>query len=96
MVDGVAGWVGVSYQKRLSILEAGLHLIVQRRPLVGAVDRWVGKLSYALSFRACAHSILQDIYTWLDVHRNRSKRAYLWPSVRSEMMMACILTFHAD
>lgn len=91
MVDGVAGWVGVSYQKRLSILEAGLHLIVQRRPLVGAVDRWVGKLSYALSFRACARSILQDIYTWLDVHRNRSKRAYLWPSVRSEMMMACIL-----
>ena len=91
MIDGVAGWVGVSYQKRLAILEAGIHLIAQQRPLVGAVDRWVGKLSYALSFRSCARSILQDIYTWLDQHRNRCKRAYLWPSVRSEILMACIL-----
>ena len=91
MIDGVEGWVGVSHQKRTSILEAGLLLISQRRPLVGAVDRWVGKLSFALGFRACARSILQDVYAWLDQHRNRSKRAQLWPSVVSEIIIACIL-----
>lgn len=91
MIDGVEGWVGVSHQKRTSILEAGLLLISQRRPLVGAVDRWVGKLSFALGFRACARSILQDVYAWLDQHRNRSKRAQLWPSVVSEIIIACIM-----
>ena len=91
MIDGVEGWVGVSRQKRMSILEAGLLLISQRRPLVGAVDRWVGKLSFALGFRACARSVLQDVYAWLDQHRNRTKRAQLWPSVASEIVIACIL-----
>jgi len=91
MVDGIGGWVGVSRQKRMSVLEAGLYLVSQRRPLVGAVDRWIGKFSFALGFRSCARSILQDEYSWLDIHRKGSKRAWLWPAVRNEMIMACIL-----
>lgn len=62
MIDGVEGWVGVSHQKRTSILEAGLLLISHRRPLVGAVDRWVGKLSFALGFRTCARSVYYKMF----------------------------------
>ena len=91
MIDGVEGWVGVSHQKRASIFGGSALLISQLRPLVGAVDRWVGELSFALGFRTCARSVLQDVYAWLDQHRNKSKRALLWPSVVSEIIIAYIL-----
>ena len=91
MVDGVEGWVGMSKQKRLQLLESGLYILSQPRPLVGIVDRWVGKLSYARSFRVCARSVLQDIYSWLSKHRNVSRRAWLWPSVKSEILMSIVL-----
>ena len=94
MIDGKDGWAGVSMSKRALLLEAGLYLLRQQRPLVGEVDRWLGKLSFALSFRACARSVLQDIYTWLAQHRGRVKRAYLWPSIRAEMVVSmCLVPF---
>lgn len=77
MIGGKDGWAGVRSCKRALLLEAGLYLLRQQRPLVGEVDRWLGKLSFALSFCACARSVLQDIYTWLAQHRGRVKRAYL-------------------
>lgn len=91
MVDGLEGWLGVSRVKRARLFQAGMYLLAQRRPLVGEVDRWLGKLSFALSFRPCARSILQDIYTWLSRHRGICKRAELWPSVRAEIVMSVIL-----
>lgn len=94
MIDGKDGWAGVSKPKRAMLLEAGLYLLRQQRPLVGEVDRWLGKLSFALSFRACARSVLQDIYTWLAQHRGKVKRAFLWPTVRAEMVVSmCLIPF---
>ena len=90
MIDGSHGWLGVSREKRAQLFQAGMYLLAQRRPLVGEVDRWLGKLSFALSFRPCARSILQDIYTWLAQHRGICKRAKLWPSVRSEMLVSLL------
>ena len=91
MVDGVRGCLGVSLQKRGILFEAGMYLLAQQRPLVGEVDRWLGKLSFALSFKACARAVLQDIYTWLAEHRGKSIRARLWPSVRAEIVVSMAL-----
>ena len=91
MVDGVRGCLGVSLQKRGILFEAGMYLLAQQRPLVGEVDRWLGKLSFALSFKACARAVLQDIYTWLAEHRGKSIRARLWPSVRAEIVVSMVL-----
>ena len=38
MIDGKDGWAGVSMSKRALLLEAGLYLLRQQRPLVGEVD----------------------------------------------------------
>ncbi|CAL1171994.1 unnamed protein product [Cladocopium goreaui] len=90
LVEGSRGWLGVSREKRAQLFQAGMYLLAQRRPLVGEVDRWLGKLSFALSFRPCARSILQDIYVWLGRHRGICKRAELWPSVRAEIVMSLL------
>ena len=91
MVDGVQGTLGVSLAKRGQLFEAGLYLLAQSRPLVGEVDRWLGKLSFALSFKPCARAVLQDIYTWLSEHRGKAVRAKLWPSVRAEIAVSLTL-----
>ena len=58
-LDGKDLWMGVSRPKRLKIIESGLWLVSERRVLVKSIERWVGKLSFAQSFRVCTRSSLR-------------------------------------
>ena len=61
--DGKDLWMGVFRPRRLKIIESGLRLVSEHRVLAKSIERWVGKLSFAQSFRVCTRSSLESIYT---------------------------------
>ena len=80
--------VPASRPKRLKIIESGLWLVSEHRVMI---ERWVGKLSFAQSFRVCTRSGLESIYTWMDRYRRAGvRRARLWPAVVNEMLLAML------
>ena len=91
VVHGNELWLGVSREKRALLMESGLWLVAQRRPLVKSIERWVGKLAFCQQFRVCTRATLDSTYMWMD-HNRRAKRrrAVLWPAVRAEMLLAML------
>ena len=90
-LHGKEGWLGVSRTKRMLLLESGLAIVGTRAPAVKVVERWVGKLAFAQQFRPATRANLESTYYWLDRFRRAGrKRATLWKSVASEMLVACL------
>lgn len=90
-VHGSEHWVGVSVAKRAQLMQGLLRILQQRRPAVAVVDRVVGKLGFAASFRVPTRCVLQATYRWLTQHRGRCRRAPLWPLVAHELLCSLLL-----
>ena len=85
-------WLGASYQRRVEAMAATLGVLGQRRPLVKAVERLVGKVSYCQAFCPPSRSVFEGVYEWL-VHQRavNAARSELWPRVWAELFMAAML-----
>lgn len=62
LVDGAAHRLGVALEKLRVLLEAGLWVVSQHSPQLRTVQGLVGKLSFAMTFRAGARSLLFHVF----------------------------------
>ena len=91
-VHGTDLWLGVSMGKRTHLLQAGLHIISRPWARLRLMERFVGKVSFALGFKSCARSVFQEVYVWIQACRCRGAVGlYLWPAVRAEIFAVCAL-----
>ena len=94
-VDGEELWFGVSRPKRWLLFQAALQLVSRRAVRSRCMQRFVGKCSFAQSFRVASRSLFSAIYDWIQlcVDKNISG-SFLWPQVRSENVgMIALLPF---
>lgn len=62
LVDGVTHRLGVGPEKLWLMLEAGLTVVAQAAPRLRTVQRLVGKLSFAMTFKVGDRSLVFDIF----------------------------------
>ncbi|CAK9055594.1 Uncharacterized protein SCF082_LOCUS30033 [Durusdinium trenchii] len=66
-------WVGLAMDKRRSLFEASLAVLMKPRVVVGVIDRLIGKHSFLHSCRPPLRSIFQDVYPWIAEVRGRRR-----------------------
>ena len=71
-VHPVKHWVGLSVPKRLSLWGGGLLVMSMQRPARHCLERWLGKMGYAMAARTCTRSVFDDFYSVLDQARRDS------------------------
>ena len=91
-VHGTELWLGVSLEKRALLLQADLHIISRAWARLKLIERFVGKVGFALSFKTCARSLIQEIYVWIQDCRDRGVAGLsLCPAARAEIIAVCAL-----
>ena len=65
-VHGSELWCGVSQDKRLMLMQAGVRLLSRPYMDVKTLECWVGKAGFVTMFRSPTRCILYHIYRWLD------------------------------
>ena len=92
MVRATEHWVGVSREKRYSLMTALVWPSVRRRVMVVMVDQVVGKLGFCHAYRALLRSVFQHSYRWLqDMHARTQHRALSFGRSSSPRLSCCLL-----
>ena len=92
LVDGQFRTVGLSFSKTARLMTAGLWLLGQARPARRAVERLLGKIGFAHSFRPAGRAAFQHAFRWVQEAREKRLRRISWTSqLWSEFFEALVM-----
>ena len=83
--------LGLSFAKAAKLMQAGLHLLGQFRPSRRAVERLLGKIGYAHTFRPACRASFVEAFRWLNQARERRQARVRWtPALWQEFFEALV------